>query len=46
MAGEKYGVIVPPQTLHVAVVKDGADVGTSSRHSNGRSATAEVDGGG
>ena len=33
---------VRPPTLQVTVVKDGAGVGTSSRHRNGRSATAKV----
>ena len=39
----QLSVIVSPPTLQVAVVKDGAGVEVSSRHRNGRSATAEVD---
>ena len=42
----QLSVIVQPPTLQVAVVKDGAGVGISNSHRNGRSARAEVDGGG
>ena len=42
----QLSVSVPPPTLQVAVVKDGTGVVPSSSHRNGRSARAEVDGGG
>ena len=42
----QLSIAVRSPTLQVAVVENGASVTGTSRHRNGRSATAEVDGGG